>query len=1183
LSDKISARAEDAKSPQELHMKFSGLRLLLLAFAFTPAVLLAQDTAQITGTVADPSGAAVSGAQVTLTSVGQGTTRTATANSSGDFLFAAVPVGSYNLVVTAQGFKKYEATGIVLNVGQKARTDVTLAVGTSQETVNVEGSNVAQVETQSSELASTITGKEVSQLALNGRNFTQLVTLTPGVSNQTGQDEGTVGVNGNVSFSMNGGRIEYNNWELDGGDNMDNGSNSTLNVYPSIDAIAEFKVLTSNYGAQYGRNGSGTVEVETKSGTNGFHGDVYEFVRNDMFNAKNYFDTSVPPYKKNDYGYTVGGPIWKDHTFFFWSQEWRKERVPSNFNQAVPSVAERSGDFSDLCPNTTVTDPSLDPMADCPTIPGSGGTLYPGNQVPFNAADPNVQALLGYIPLPTTGVPGAEFYNTNISLPTNWREELIRVDHNLTSNERLTFRFIHDSWDTITSTPLWTNAGSFPTVETAFGGPGVSLVTRLTSTLNPTLLNEFVFSYTTDHIILNNVGNFKRGPNITIGGIFQNGFNDSLPGINLVGGDAYGGGFGQDPGYIPNGPYNSNPTYTYRDNMTKIVGKHNLLFGAYAAFGQKNELGGELGPGSVPGYLTFDSSDTNISSGNPFADLLLGNISSYGQQDRFLKYYNRYKIVEPYFQDDWHVSSRLTLNLGLRVSLFGTYREKQKQAFNFDPAHYVQGQTTLNSDGTVNNLTANGQPASVDNLPNGIVQCGVTPGVPVSCMQGHLFNPAPRIGFAYDLSGNGRTAIRGGYGIFFEHANGNEGNTESLENSPPLANAVTQNDIPGYTSIGSGLANAQFPLTVNQIPTKATWPYIQQWHLDLQHELPSHTVVTASYVGSKGTHLSRQTDANQLAPVPLSLNPYAPGEPLDSSNTDCGTLAVNGVQQTGQVAINLAVACGASADPFRPFLGYSDISHLEYKASSIYHAFQLSGRRSIGGLDLGLAYTYSHSIDDASDRFDGSFVNSFDPRSNRASSNFDERHILNFSYVWDLPFFKSSSSRLAKNVLGGWQYSGVTSFNTGSPFTVTYGDISDNAGVGNGVGISSRPDLVGDPNSGFTQNPIPGLGPQWYNPADFAAPRGLTFGTAPRNLLRNPNRLNFDMGLFKHFVINERMGFEFRAEAFNVFNHTQWGNVGGDSGSAGGSGNTAFPGGDFLYIASAHNPRILQLALKFIF
>ncbi len=237
-----------------------------------------------------------------------------------------------------------------------------------------------------------------------------------------------------------------------------------------------------------------------------------------------------------------------------------------------------------------------------------------------------------------------------------------------------------------------------------------------------------------------------------------------------------------------------------------------------------------------------------------FADLLLGRISSYGQQDQRVKYYNRYKIVEPYFQDDWHVTSRLTLNLGVRLSLFGTYREKQKQAFNFDPAHYQAGVTTVNSDGTVNNLFING-------LPNGIVQCGVTPGVPVSCMEGNLFNPAPRIGFAYDVNGDGKTAIRGGYGMFYEHANGNEGNTESLENSPPLANASVVNNINGYA--GTGTVGAQFPLSVNAIPTKAIWPYIQQWHLDVQREVVRNTVATVSYVGSKGTQAQ---PANQLQP-----------------------------------------------------------------------------------------------------------------------------------------------------------------------------------------------------------------------------------------------------------------------------------------------------------------------------
>ena len=274
----------------------------------------------------------------------------------------------------------------------------------------------------------------------------------------------------------------------------------------------------------------------------------------------------------------------------------------------------------------------------------------------------------------------------------------------------------------------------------------------------------------------------------------------------------------------------------------------------------------------------------------------------------------------------------------------------------------------------------------IDGLPNGIVQCGVTAGVPDSCMEGHLFNPAPRIGFAWDPQGNGKTAIRGGYGVFFEHANGNEGNTESLENSPPLANAVLQNNVFGYAAVGGGTLGPQFPLTVNAIPTKAIWPYMQQWHLDIQRELVSNTVATVSYVGSKGTHLNRQTNFNQIHPVSLADNPYQPGEPINGidpetgdPHDDCATeMTPSGVPITGQALLNLQIAaCGANADLFRRYLGYSDINHLEFAASSVYHALQMAVRRSVGGLNLSAAYTWSHSIDDSSDRFDGSFVDSF--------------------------------------------------------------------------------------------------------------------------------------------------------------------------------------------------------------
>ncbi len=1172
------------------------LRISLLVVTFCAAAW-SQDTGSITGTVKDPSGASVGGATVVISSSDHGINRQTVTNSSGDYNESGLAGGTYDVIVSANGFKKYTAKAVKLDVGDKKRVDIPLQVGATTTEIVVEGTNVAQVETQSSDLSGTVDSKEISQLELNGRNFTQLVTLTPGVSNQTGQDEGTVGVYGNVSFSMNGGRVEYNNWELDGGDNMDNGSNSTLNVYPSIDAIQEFKVLTSNYGAQYGRNGSGTVEVETKSGTKSFHGDAYEYLRNNAFNSPAWFQSGVAPeYKKNDYGYTIGGPVYipgvynkdKSKTFFFWSQEWRKDIVPGQtFTQIVPSAAERGGDFTDQCPN-----PFTGSSADCPMVNGVATPNISGLPQ-FTANQATAQTLLTMVPLPTTGTPGDFIYQASPAQATNWREELIRVDQNFGEKIRATFRYIHDSWQTTTATPLWTNIGSFPTIQTAFKGPGVGLVFRLTATASPTLLNEFVFSYTADHIILNDIGAWQRPAGMAIGDLFGGNGHGVMPGINLADPNGAYGGFGEDAGYIPNGIYNSNPSYTYRDNVTKIVGRHNLQFGVYIAAAQKNEFGGELAAGSYPGYLTFDPSKFNIpasgstpaqtSTGNPVADLLLGNVYSFGQQDHLLKYYNRYKLFEPYFQDDWRVTDRLTVNLGLRLSMFETYREKEHQAFNFDPTHYVAGQTTVdpNSD-IVSGLTANGLAPSVTNLPNGIVQCGITAGVPVGCMKPHLFNPAPRIGFAWDPRGNGKWAVRGGYGIFFEHTNGNEANTESLENSPPLATTVAQLQIPSYTSIGSsgGQVSPQFPLSVVSVPGKVTWPYMQQWHFDIQHDVARNTIATISYVGSKGTHLTRQSDLNQLLPVPASQNPYLVNQEMIGPNDYTNQATALGVPITGQALTNVGVSLGAvNPDPIRPYPGFGTITHLELEASSSYNALQASLRRSVGQLSLSAAYTLSHSIDDSSDRGDASLVNAYDFAANRASSNFDQRQIFNFSYIWDVPFFRGAGLRHA--LLGGWQYSGIVGISTGTPFSVV--NSTDNAGVAAGVGSGSRADIVGDPNTGFSRTPAAGFGPLWYNPNAYAVPIGLTFGDSGRNSLRNPRRTNFDMALFKHFPVKESMAFEFRAEAYNVFNHTEWGGIAGDAGSAGGVGNNTIGQTSTFYIGSVHNARILQLALKFIF
>jgi Carboxypeptidase regulatory-like domain/TonB-dependent Receptor Plug Domain len=1177
-------------------MKTRLMRCVTLLSIFVAPALFAQTTGQITGTVTDNTGAVVNGAAVTVRETAKGVERTTTSNSSGEYLVPGLGAGVYDVSVTAPGFKTFQAKGVKLDVGEKSRVDVPLTVGATNTEVVVSGEAITQVETQQSDLAGTVTGKEITQLELNGRNFSQLATLVPGVSNQSGQDEAGVGVGGNVSFSVNGGRTEYNNWELDGGDNMDNGSNTTLNVYPSLEAIAEFKVLTSNYGAQYGRNASGTVEVETKSGTSSFHGNAYEFVRNDAFNAVTFPQTTVPPYKKNDFGYTIGGPVFipklyntsKQKTFFFWSQEWRRDRVPNNFGTTiVPSVAERSGNFSDLCPN-----PTTGSFADCPRDPATGN-FFPSNTVPIDQN--NAVPLLPMIPEPNGGVPGAETWSASPTLPTTWREELVRVDHNFNSKIRGTFRYIHDSWEQTYPTPLWTNGTSFPTIQTDFKGPGLSLVTRLTASASPTLLNEFVFSYTTDHITLNPVGAYKRPTNMTWG-IFPGVFGGKLPGISLVGG-VYN--FGEDVGYLP-GPYNSNPTYTYRDNVTKIVGKHNLQFGAYFVAAQKNEL---AQPSIAPnGSLTFDASNSSpasdgnpTSTGNAFADLLSGRISSFTQTSAQPKFYNRYKILEPYFQDDWHITPRLTLNLGLRVSLFGTYRERYHREFNFDPSHFVAGASGVDpATGLV-----------IGDPFNGVVQCGVTSSVPDSCMKGHLFNPAPRIGFAWDPTGSGKTAIRGGYGVFFEHTNGNEANAESLEPAAsPVVQTTTVNNIVGYTTIGPQPPGSSTPLAMISIPNKAVWPYVQQWHFDVQRDIYRNTIATVSYVGSKGTHLTRARDINQVFPTPLSQNPYAPGEPIGPN--DCNTFTTpSGVPVTAQAAINLQIACGANPDPFRTnFPGIGGVLRLEEAASSVYHGLEVSVRRSVGALQLSASYTLSHSIDDSSSARDPRYVNSYDLLSARASSNFDQRHLFNLGYVYDLPFFRRPG--LTNKLLGGWQWSGITTIQSGTPFSVSNGVISDNAGVANTFatnGATSYPDLVSDPNSGIQNFPFEGFGPLFFNPSAFAAPRGLTFGNVPRNFLRNPRRTNFDMALFKHFAIRESMAFEFRAEAFNVFNHLEYAWLGGDSGSAASNSPNGNPNntitcygannsaGDpnctssngYLRPAVAHNARILQLGLKFIF
>jgi hypothetical protein len=1300
----------------------AALTIVSLAHAQLPATSIA-------GTVKDTTGSAIPGASVTVTS-SSGRTNTAVTNDQGEYAILGLRPDVYSVAIREEMFSSFRKDGLTLSEGQSLTVDAILGVAGVAASVDVAGAKTTQVETESAEVSGTITQKEVVSLGLNGRNFTQLIALAPGVSNQTGQDEAKVGVLGSVKYSVNGGRVEYNTFDVDGADLLNvgiNGANSTLIVYPSVDAIQEVRVLTSNYGAMYGKTASGTVLVTTKSGTSQFHGNLYEFVRNEDFNARNFFDETkgAPLYRRNDFGGTIGGPVFipnhyntkREKTFFFFSEEYRTEKSPFQYNQAVPSMAERSGDFSDVCPPTSASGSiavfSRSKYPDCPASgfnPQGLFFTFPSNQINnyYSLLNRNAVAILntGVIPAPnsTSGCNSTigSCYDTTVSPPTHWREDLLRVDHYFTERTRFLFRYIHDSWNTVVTTPQWGSViNSFPTIENNFTGPGTTIVGRITQTLSPSLLNDIIFSYTNSNITLSDT----NGPGATwqrpsaldtpgcetetnavgasgvqcpMGYIFNNGFGGKMPGIVIAGNNQeYGGnGFSVDAGYMP--WRHTNPTYTFGDSMSKILGSHNFQFGSQAIFYLRDQTNNAIGAatGDVQGILTFSNVASAYSTGNAFADFLKqdpgtagGAIQSYTQDSAQLEYKQRYAIAEPYFQDDWKVNSGLTVNLGLRLSLFGTYHTANNNVYNFVPGAFNQALASTvevsNYTGALysTQLTAAGNltpiPLNLSNLDpvitNGLVHCG-TNGVPSSCMQGHLFNYAPRIGFAWDPFGTGKTSIRSGYGIFYEHGAGNEANTGSLEASSPLVLNMTQNFPYGWGCIG-GVASsycapsAAFPANVTSIPTKALWPYVQQWSFSIQRDLPWSTVASFAYVGSKGTHLTDELQINQLPSLPASENPFSPGEPFIPTITppasgnptgDCSsytgsafTLTNGTVVNQGQPAFNnLLAACygqpglegGVNPNNLRQYLGLGRIVSLQNSADSSYNAFQFTLRRTEGPLTLGLAYSYSHSLDDSSDRSDAAFVNSYNLRGNWASSDFDQRNLLNISYVYDLNFLKvfgytiygaggtpRNPSRIARIIGTNWQLSGITTYQSGTPFSVIndggagvyLGGISvpDNAGVANGSGLASYPDIVGNPYA-----PVPAggnngrsFGPLLLNPGAFAAPTGLTFGDAGRNALNNPNLLNFNVALLKHFQISEKSLLEFRAEAFNVFNHTEFriydsnmGNTGTNTVScyggpesgysaAGGDGVNCLTGSAFLHPVDAHRPRTIQLGLKLSF
>ena len=1133
------------------------LALLGLALGAVP-VAAQESTGNIVGLVVDSNGAVVAGATVTIRNTATNTVaRTVNTNEEGLFSAPYLLAGRYSVTVEAAGFKKFVKTDIELNVNARIAVDATLEAGAVSEEVVISAGAV-QIETQTATASGLVSSIEVRELPLNNRNFVQLVTLLPGVSS-TAPDQAYIGTTNpfgqtNVlGISINGGRTSQNSWTVDGADNVDRGANLTLLNYPSVDAIAEFKVLRNHYSAEYGRNASGHVNVITKSGGRDFHGNFYEFFRNDKLNANSYFNNLTgrfttdptakapdvivaagdpragkprnprPALRYNNFGYTVGGPVYfpgynesKEKTFFFFSQEFRRVITYSNFNTTVPTAAERAGVFSD-------------PV--CVAVNAAGACTQSATQItninPVAAA--YLEDIYSNIALPNSGT---NSLISNVRNVFNHRQELVRVDHNFSPKVTLAVRYLHDTIPTEEPGGIFTGLQVPGVATTKTDSPGYSWVGRSVQTISPTLLNEAGYAFSYGAIISRPIGLALNENSPNVAAAVKLPFPVSLGRIPSI-----------SPGYAGVagfGPYDDfNRNHNFYDNVTWIRGLHTLKFGTSINYYQKTENAG----GNNVGSFSFATAPRPTGSAattamQGWANFLLGRVSTFTQADQDLTPDIRSRQFEFYFQDDFRWKPNLTINYGLRYSLFRQPFDKNGQLTNFNPQAYDPARAVQ-----INSANGNIIPGTGD-LLNGIVIAGQNSpfGDKIAPENNRAFGPV--LGFAWDPFKDGKTAIRGGYGLSYDVTL--VGILEqNIFGNPPFVNNVTISNtvLDDPASVLPTISAA--PRTIRGTPFERDLPYIQQWSLDIQRELAKSFILAVGYYGSKGTHLPGIVDFNLVAP---------------------GDAVAAGIIAPGTQVTSTAVTARLNA--VRPYKGFVAINSIQNWFNSNYNSMQLSAdKRFNDGSLVRLSYTWSHSLtDNQTDR-------STAPQSfyNRAAdygpSQQDRRHILSVNYVYELPFFRNQSGFLGQ-ALGGWQFSGISSFNAGSPLTVTSSGVDPGALGFLGTSASGgRPDLIADPSlipSGRTRL-------KWFETGAFSlVPAGITRpGNSPRGVIVGPGYQKWDVTLGKSFKFTEDLNLQFRAEAYNVFNHTNFSGLG-----------TAFGTSTFGQVTSTRDARIVQFALK---
>jgi hypothetical protein len=1140
-----------------LAVKRNGSRLAVLLAAFF-VVFAAQALAQeatIVGTVTDPSGAAVANAKVTVTNLDTNIARNLTTNDAGQYIAVDIHIGHYNIKVETSGFKTAERKGLVLQVGDRARADFQLAVGGSSETVTVEANTIA-VQADSGEVSNVITGEQIANLSTNGRSIYQLAALAPGASSQITTAPNTP-VGGNANVEYNGLRQNHNIYLLDGGEDDDRGGAGGMSIAPSADAIAEFRTLTSNYSADYGLSSAGTNVMVLKSGTKSYHAAAWEFNRNDAFDARTYNNRGgkAAELRQNTYGFNAGGPVdfWaKEHkTFFFYNMEWRKYINGATLQQTVPYTDWYTGNFANQLPadaqdvnkapipfsglhtpcwvsggaNNQVSDSIAaqfqaagltmsTPDASGGCSPNSKVTaaanpqfqpLYGANKMlPSTLQSANALALLtvsgakygGIFPAPTSG---NQFIGGNNS-PTNLREEIVRIDHNFNSKFSVFGHFVDEAVQQTFGTSLW-NTSNTPVQGTTFGNPSYSGVIHTTYAISPTLLNEAAFNYNGNRIIISPIGLISAPPNFTFNRLFTGPNSDKrIPNINLKG--SIGAVFGNNSWPW----YNKADDYQLRDDVSWTKGAHQFkMGGSWAIYKKQQDLFG-----NTQGAFDFSGGYTGLD----FADYLLGFSSGYNElavQDR--GFWNNVSTAL-YVQDNWRVNKRLTLNLGLRWDgVPHTYEAKDRMG-NFYPKLYDSTKPAiLDANGNISptspDLAGSPNPilkaAGTQFYLNGIGIPGTTAGVPKGLVNTDWAAFGPRVGFAYDLTGSGKTVVRGGFGIMYERIQGND-MYNAGPNIPFSANVNFSNvslDNPSNFLKG-GTATA--PITVASITGLAVdqynLPRAYQYSVGVQHSVASRTVLSVMYVGNQSRQQNYYTDIN--LPDPSQL-PGIIGHTVQRNNVN-------------------------------PYLGFGSIKMSTDGAQAHYNGLQVDLNSQIKrDLSLRVFYTLSRSIDPSTGGNGGGDLQSVaNPyggwQYDVGRSGYDRLHNLSFNFIYDLPFLRHSSNAVARTVVGGWEVSGIVTIESGTPLNI--GLTGDQGG--NGVGGTNRPDKTGALVSPHTKQ-------QWITGSAFAPPAIGSWGTLAHNSIDGPGHDNWNMSLFKNFVFNEARGsqFELRLETFNTFNHPQ--------------------------------------------